>query len=156
MENKFETIRKFLLQGPLAHCVIYSVASAYPEIKVSKLKALSSVINSSEEFDRIASTYQDIAINCYRQNRDLVLEENLLLSDSSDLICELLPPGSKIENPPQANSDGQRWWHLAVGSGAMRNAGMVVVARVGARGEKEVWECVKGLQSIMAHELPSE
>ncbi len=55
----------------------------------------------------------------------------------------------KAANPLPANSLGQRWWKFVIGSGAARNAGFVVIARVAAVDSKEIKNHIDRIQSII-------
>jgi hypothetical protein len=63
----------------------------------------------------------------------------------------------RILTPTPANPIGQRWWLLAVASGATRKLGYSIVTRVAARDVTELRQYIKDIQEIMKAELkPAE
>ena len=79
----------------------------------------------------------------------MTLNENLPGTNSKTQLWHGLSIRIGTRNPTPANSLGQRWWHLIVGSGATRKAGYVIVARLAAKEEKDLQDRITKIQKIM-------
>lgn len=155
-DDKFERLKGFLWNCPCDFCVIYRGTRSLTGWKFKWRKAISLNRKNREGYDELAAKYQEVAEHCHRQTRNLILKENLSsASSSSQRWCGLKIPVGGIENPLPANSLGKRWWHLVVGSGAIRDAGYVVVARIAAKESSEVHDCIARIQQIWSDDLPA-
>ena len=108
---------------------------------------------SREEIDEIADRYRVIAFESYVQNRDFILRDNWpdKNAKTKDLFGLAVP---EKPTPLPANSLGQRWWRFVIGSGALRNAGFVLIARIGAVDAKEIRSHIDRIQSILKDSGP--
>jgi len=149
-DKKFEKLKVFLWNRPCYFCIIYRSKRSESGIELKWCKAVSLNFKSHEEYDNLAAKYQEIAADCYRRTRSIILEENLPDPNSQgERWCGFdLHVGPAHPHP--ANKLGQRWWHIVIGSGATYKAGYVIVARVAAKDEMELCDCVVEIQRIMA------
>lgn len=149
--EKFEKLRQFLSNYPADFCLVYRRKTTIVGLKLKWCKAASSDNKPHEEYDKLAATYQEIALNSYRHRRNFVIKETPRRGNSkAQRWCgiDILVPIELDRNPLPANSLGHRWWQLVVGAGATRDADYVIVARVAAKEAKEVHDCIAGIQRL--------
>ncbi len=150
-DEMFERLKDFLWKPRLGFCVVYRVCSDDSSCKMNWFKILSPYTNSDEEYDRLADLYRGVAISSWKNGRNMVLEENFLSQDSSGKQWwGPVFPAEVTKNPPLTDYYGRPWCHLAVGAGATRDAGYVVVARITAKNEKDAHQCIVGIEEIMS------
>lgn len=157
-EERIERLKDFLWACPCNFCIVYQANEVgvvkqgnkrEPIIELKWSAAFSMKKRTPEENDELGAKYQPAAMYCYEHNRNLFLNENLPAADSKVQLWHGLSIRIGKRDPTPANSLGQRWWHLIVGSGATRKAGYVIVARVAAKEAKELQDRIAGIQKIM-------
>jgi hypothetical protein len=158
-DEKFERLKLFLWACICKFCIVYQANEVgivkhgdkhEPIVELKWWGAFSMKKRTPGENDKLAAKYQEAATHCYEHNQNLILNENLPNAESKIQLKYGLSIRIGRRNPTPANSLGQRWWHLIVGSGATRKAGYVVVARVAAKDSKEVNDYISKIQNIMA------
>lgn len=152
-EEQFEKLRGILSEGPCDFCLVYRQMPSVFSVKLKWCKAASLNKKTHEEYDKLAAKYQKVATHCFRKRQKLVLEEFLLNHDSEiRRWCGLNIPIGENHIPTPANPAGKRWWHLIIGSGAIRKAGYVIIARVAAKEAKELHDHIAKIQEIIGGE----
>jgi hypothetical protein len=126
--ERLEQLRKLMLQSQLGFCIAYSIQSPFT---LQHFHAVSSCSMNREEYERLGRSYRDQATQNYLHDVTTVIEPDLVE-----------PP-----NPPNAN--GVRWWVFVVGSGETREAGYVVVAKIGAIERAAVDDYIRKVQRLM-------
>jgi hypothetical protein len=148
--EKFEKIRELLSNYTPHFCLIYRRKASIAGLKLKWCKASSSDNKTHEEYDKLAATYQEIALNSYRHRRNFILKETPPRANSrGQRWCGIFVHAEPNRDPLPTNSLGQRWWQFVAGAGATRDAGYVIVARIAAKEAKEVQDCIAGIQDIM-------
>jgi hypothetical protein len=147
----FERIRKTWPNAYVHFVLIYRCTKKSEGLDMKWCKAASSSSLNNKHYDEIAARYQEIAFQSYTQNRNFIIRDNLPEKDSDGsqakkLYGLIIPEKPK---PLPANSLGQRWWKFVIGSGATRNAGLVVIARVAAVDSKEIKNHIDRIQSVI-------
>ncbi|HEX3626782.1 MAG TPA: hypothetical protein VH280_15325 [Verrucomicrobiae bacterium] len=157
-DEKLEQLKDYLWACPCNFCIVYQVnqigvvkhgKKSEPIIELKWCGAFSMDKRTLGENDELGALYKEAAMHCYAENRNLILNENLPSPDSKTQRWHGLSIRICRSDPTPANSLGQRWWHLIVGSGATRKAGYVVVARVAAKKEKDLQDHIAGIHKIM-------
>ncbi|HEY1790047.1 MAG TPA: hypothetical protein VGJ73_18010 [Verrucomicrobiae bacterium] len=157
-DEKFGRLKDFLWSCPCNFCIVYQANEVgfvkhgnkrEPIIELKWCGAFSMKKRTPGENDELGAKYQPAAMHCYEHNRNLILNENLPSANSKTQLWHGLSIRIGSRDPVPANSLGQRWWHLIVGSGATRKAGFVIVARVAAKEAKELQDHVTRIQKIM-------
>lgn len=157
-DEKIERLKTFLWGCPCSFCILYQANEVgvvkhgrkrEPIVELKWCGAFSMKKRTPTENDELGGKYHEAALHCYQHNRNLILNENLPTLNSKTQIWHGLSIRVGSKNPTPANSLGQRWWHLIVGSGATRKAGYVIVARVAAKEEKDLLDHVTRIQEIM-------
>ncbi len=150
-EAKFDRLKEFLSALPAEFCLVYSAKRGLTGSKLKWCKAASLHDKITRaDYDKLAAKYQDVALNSYEQKRNLILKENLPSANSKTKRWRGLDVRvSGDENPLPANSAGNRWWQLVIGSGAVHDAGYVIVARVAAKESEEAQGYVAKIQEVM-------
>jgi hypothetical protein len=144
----FERIRETWPNTYVHFVLVYRCAKNVEGIHLKWCKAASSSTLTHEQYDEIAARYHEIAMQSYVRNKNLIIRDNSPNNDSKTkkFYGLLLPQKPK---PLPANSLGQRWWRFVIGSGAVRNAGFVLVARIAAVDSKEIKSHIERIQSIV-------
>jgi hypothetical protein len=151
--DKFEKIREFFSNSRSHFCLIFRRKPNIIRLRLQWCKAASSDNKTHEEYDKLAATYQEIAFNSYRHKRNFIIKETVSGGHTkTQRWCGFDISVTRNENQPPANSRGKRWWQFVVGSGAIRDAGYVIVARVAARDASEVRDYINQIQRIMEGE----
>lgn len=157
-DEKFERLKNFLWGCTCNFCIVYRANEVgvvkqgkkqEPIIELKWCGAFSMKKRTPSENDELGALYHEAAWYCYEHNRNLILNENLPRANSKTQRWHGLSIRIGRRDPTPANSLGQRWWHLIVGSGATRKAGFVVVTRVAAKEAKELQDYVTRIQQIM-------
>ena len=160
-DQKFERLKNFLWACTCNFCIVYQVNKVGVVRHGNKRESIIELRwcgtfslrkRTPKENDRLAAKYQEVALHCYEENRDLIINENLPTANSKTQLWHGLSIRIGSRNPTPANSLGQRWWHIVVGSGAVREAGHVIVARLAAKEASELHEHIAGIQKIVAGE----
>jgi hypothetical protein len=160
-DEKIERLKNFLWACPCNFCIVYEVNEVgvvrhgkkrEPIIELKWCGAFSMKKRTPGENDKLAAEYRQVALHCYEENRNLIIKENVPSANSKTQLWHGLSIRIGSKNPTPANFLGQRWWHMVVGSGAVREAGHVIVARVAAKGEDELQEHIARIQEIVAGE----
>lgn len=147
--KKFEELRQLLSGYPSQFCLVYRRMPSVIGLKLRWCKAAAMNEKAHEEFEALAAKYKQAAAFCFRHKHNLVLEELQRKQNSKIRRWQGLSiPTNKEETPMPANSLGKRWWHLFVGTGAIRDAGYVIVARIAAKESSEVHDCIARTQQI--------
>jgi hypothetical protein len=157
-DEKIERLKDFLWACPCNFCIVYQANQVglvkqgnQSEIMI-ELKwcgAFSMKKRTAGENDELGAQYHEAALHCYENNRNLMINENMPMANSKTQRWHGLSIRIGTRSPTPANSRGQRWWHLIVGSGATRKAGYVIVTRVAAKDAKELQDRVDTIQQIM-------
>src|SRR6266446_3346087 len=144
----FDRIRETWPNAYVHFVLVYRCTTNARGIALKWCKAASSGRLTRGQYDEIAARYQEIAYQGYIRNQNLIIRDNWPENDSKvkKLYGLVLPRKPK---PLPANSSGQRWWRFVIGSGAVRNAGFVLVARVAAIDPKEIKSHIDRIQSIV-------
>ena len=160
-DEKFERMKSFLWACTCNFCIIYEVNEVgvvrhgnkrEPIIELRWSGNFSMKKRTSGENDKLAAKYREVALHCYENDRNLILKENLPAANSKTQLWHGVPIRIGSKNPTPANFLGQRWWHMVIGSGAVREAGHVIVARVAAKEENELQDHIARIQKIVAGE----
>jgi hypothetical protein len=149
--DTFVKLRDLLWRAPFAFCVVYTNKVTEPNERLRWIKALSPDKKTHEEYNQLAATYLELALDCYERSRVLILKEVPSEPDSPSEVwngLRLVSDPAKAEYP--ANAQGQRWWHVVIAAGATRDAGYVIIGRIAAKAENEVHDCIARIQDIMA------
>jgi len=152
-ENRiFERIRETWPNNYVHFVLVYRCMKKGDGLDLKWCKAASSSSLTKKHYDEIAARYQEIASQSYTQNRNFIIRDNLPEKDSDGskakkLYGLIIPEKPK---PLPANSLGQRWWKFVIGSGSVRDAGFVIIARVAAVDSKEIKTHINRIQSIIA------
>ena len=143
----FERIRETWPNTYVHFVLVYRCTKNANGIDLKWCKAASSSTLNNGQFDAIAARYHEIALQGYVRNQDLIIRDNSPETDSKtkELYGLVIPQKPK---PLPANSLGQSWWRFVIGSGAVRSAGFVLVARIAAVDSKEVKSHIDRIQSI--------
>ena|ERR1041385_1149971 len=147
----FERIRETWPNVYVHFFMVYRCAKTDSGLDLEWIKASSSSSLTKKHYDKIAADFHEIALQSYLQNRDFIMRENSPDKDSGGCKPKNLYGFTISEkpNPLPANSLGQRWWQFVIGSGAVRNAGFVLIARLAAVDSKEVRKHIDRIQSII-------
>jgi hypothetical protein len=157
-DEKFERLKDYLWGRTCNFCIVYRANEVgtvqhgnkrEPIVELKWCAAFSMKKRTPAENDELGAKYHAAAFHCYEHNRNLILNENLPGANSRTQLWHGLSIRLGSKNPVPANSLGQRWWHLVVGSGATRKAGFVVVTRLAAKEDKELLDHVAMIQNIM-------
>ncbi|HXC34280.1 MAG TPA: hypothetical protein VNV43_00285 [Candidatus Acidoferrales bacterium] len=164
-DEKFERLKDFWRTCTCNFCIVYQANQVglvkhgnkcEPIIELKWLGAFSMEKRTPEEDDDLGAKYLAVAMHCYEHNRNLVLNENLPSANAKTQLWHGLSIRIGSKDPTPANSLGQRWWHLIVGSGATRRAGYVIVARVAAKEASELQDYAAKIQVIMGGAAESD
>jgi len=157
-DERFERLKDFLWSCRCNFCIVYQAnevgivkygSKQEPIIELKWCAAFSMEKGTPLENDELAAKYHAAALHCYEHNRNLILNENLPKANSKTQLWHGLTIRLGRKDPTPANSLGQRWWHLIVGSGATRKSDHVIVARLAAKEEKELQDRIARIQKIM-------
>ena len=149
-DEKLEKVRQFLSNTLCDFLLIYRGKIGNAGLEFKWCKAVSREKNTREEHDRLAAMFQEVALHSYQTKQSVILEEVLSHPNSQTKHwCGLNIPTVKNENPLPTNSVGQRWWDFVVEPVSISDVGYVVVARIAAREEKEVADCIRKIYEIM-------
>jgi hypothetical protein len=163
--EKFERLKNFWRTCTCNFCIVYQANEVgvvkhgkkrEPIIELKWHGSFSMDNRTPEENDELGAKYLEAALHCYENNRNLILNENLPASNAKTQLWHGLSIRIGSKDPTPANTFGQRWWHLIVGSGATRKAGYVIVARVAAKEAKELQDYATGIQEIMGGAAESD
>ena len=152
--EKFEAIGTYLWKCTVDFWLIYSGK----EKDGSDLKlhtGASSRFKSRDDCEAFAAKDHALATYCYQRKCDKIFEEILDPLNGTWTSIEIAT--GRVSRalrewaltPAPTNSIGQRWWGLVIASGATRDAGCVIVARVAAKDANEVRQYITDIQAIM-------
>lgn len=154
--EKFEAIGIYLWECTVDFWLIYSGK----EKDGSDLKlhtGASSRFKSRDDCEAFAVKDHALATYYYQRKCDKIFEEVIdplngtwtsIGPGTGRVLRALLGDLEPFTTPP--NAIGQRWWQLVIASGATRDAGYVIVARVAAKEQKELHKYIADIQAIMS------
>lgn len=146
----FDGLQDFLWKSPFDYCIVYRVKSTEAGTEL-RWRCAMSPYRTREEHDKLAATYHEVAMHCYQNERDFVLQEDEPdANDRGQLWCGLLIHNKPKKTMQCENYPGQQWRHFIIGTGATRKAGYVIIARVVSKDTKEILERIACIQEIMS------
>jgi hypothetical protein len=153
--QRFQSLNEYLWKHPVDFCLVYRKKKWW-NLALSLRCATSVRYKSLQEGDEWGKKYRDFATICYYKRLDAVIEE--LVNPWNNAWVSVTRWKAKlfktlrILTPTPANSVGQRWWLLAIASGATHKLGYSIVTRVAARDATELRQYIKDIQEIMKTE----
>jgi hypothetical protein len=154
-ENEMlEKLRESLWKSPLVFCIVYrEVTTISAGFGLRWRWAISPGDLTRADYDEVAGSYQDAATDCFQNRRDLARADTSTEDDSGNRqwCARTMNAGPKGELLP-TNSIGQRWWHVVIGSGATRDAGYVIAAKIAAKDAKDVAIFIDEIQNVLSSE----
>lgn len=156
--QRFQSLNEYLWKHPVDFCLVYRKKKWW-NLALSLRCATSVRYKSLQEGEEWGKKYRDFATICYYRRLDSIIEEMINPWNkwvSVTMWRARLFKTLRILTPTPANSVGQRWWLLAIASGATHKLGYSIVTRVAARDATELRQCIKGIQEIMKAELNPE
>ena len=148
-EDRFGRLREVLATIPLDFCLVYRPVPSITGRRLRWCKGVSRRGLTHEEYAALADALARAALLCYRCRRNAVLSELVPRPGAGGRRWYALGRAARHRwDAPPANCLGQRWWCLVIGSGAVREAGYVVAARVAAREALEVRAYIPKVQGV--------